>query len=138
MNWHIGRMIAVEVLKESRAAHDKELVASLVQQASWTHCRELLPLPSKEAWSFYEQETIERRLSVREQIELLEVHRDGIVVAEYWTSLPPRDELENRIREIHREAQERIARRRESISDCVSRLSLTTSNQSVQPTAKSF
>jgi hypothetical protein len=30
----------------------------------------------------------------REQVELLEMHRDGIVVAEYWTALPPKAELE--------------------------------------------
>jgi predicted nuclease of restriction endonuclease-like (RecB) superfamily len=47
----------------------------------------------------------------REQIELLEMHKDGIVVAEYWTVLPPREELQARIAEIYRAAQERIARR---------------------------
>ncbi len=34
--------------------------------------------------------------SSREQIELLEMHKDGIMVAEYWTELPPRKELEKR------------------------------------------
>ena len=29
----------------------------------------------------------------RDQIELLELHKDGIVVAEYWTTLPPKKEL---------------------------------------------
>lgn len=47
----------------------------------------------------------------REQVELLEMHKDGIVVAEYWTALPPKAELEVRIAEIYREAQERLARR---------------------------
>ncbi|MFT4296678.1 MAG: PDDEXK nuclease domain-containing protein [Micropruina sp.] len=47
----------------------------------------------------------------REQIELLEMHKDGIVVAEYWTALPPKAELEAKIRKIYREARERIARR---------------------------
>jgi len=47
----------------------------------------------------------------RDQIELLELHKDGIVVAEYWTALPPKAELEAKIREIYRAAQERIARR---------------------------
>lgn len=296
MNWHIGRMIDVEVLNESRAEHATELVASLAQQLtskfgrgfdrtnlyrmvrfsqvypdsrfvaslaqqiSWTHFRELLPISDDEARNFYERETIERKLSVRElrhaisrkaferrkiadaqipdgsdvpldtfrdpmlldmlglkdtylerdleeaivralepvlleagrgwtfvarqkrmtfdgddyyldllfysrplkrliavelkigkfkpsykgqmdfylkwldkneresgeeppiglilcteanreQIELLEMHKDGIVVAEYWTALPPKADLENKIREIYREAQERIARR---------------------------
>lgn len=47
----------------------------------------------------------------REQIELLEIHQDGSVVAEYWTTLPPKAEPEAKIREIYRETQERIARR---------------------------
>jgi len=47
----------------------------------------------------------------RDQIELLELHKDGIVVAEYWTTLPPKAELQARIQAIYREAQERIARR---------------------------
>lgn len=47
----------------------------------------------------------------RDQIELLELHKEGIVVAEYWTTLPPKEELEARIATIYRDAQERIARR---------------------------
>ena len=38
-------------------------------------------------------------------------HKDGIVVAEYWTTLPPKAELQARIQAVYREAQERIARR---------------------------
>ncbi|HAR62124.1 MAG TPA: DUF1016 domain-containing protein [Candidatus Margulisbacteria bacterium] len=47
----------------------------------------------------------------REQIELLEMHKDGIMVAEYWTELPPKKELEKRLHEALIEARERIARR---------------------------
>ena len=47
----------------------------------------------------------------REQIELLEMHKGGIVVAEYWTALPPKEELQQRISQIYRAAQERVARR---------------------------
>lgn len=47
----------------------------------------------------------------REQVELLEMHKDGIVVAEYWTALPPKAELEAELAEIVRNAQERLARR---------------------------
>lgn len=39
------------------------------------------------------------------------MHMDGIAVAEYWTQLPPKDELLTRIREIYRAAPERVARR---------------------------
>jgi predicted nuclease of restriction endonuclease-like (RecB) superfamily len=44
----------------------------------------------------------------REQIELLEMDKDGIMVAEYWTELPPKKDLEERIRKILREARERL------------------------------
>jgi len=48
----------------------------------------------------------------REQVELLEMHKDGIVLAEYWTDLPPKKEFEQKIHALLQEAQERIARRR--------------------------
>lgn len=51
----------------------------------------------------------------REQVELLEMHKDGIAVAEYWTALPPKAELQERITEIYRAAQERVARRQTEI-----------------------
>ena len=38
--------------------------------------------------------------SSREQIELLKMDRDGIVVAEYWTALPPKAEFEQKIHAI--------------------------------------
>jgi len=46
----------------------------------------------------------------REQIELLEMHKDGILVAEYWTELPPRKILEEKIKVAVEEAKERIER----------------------------
>lgn len=48
----------------------------------------------------------------REQVELLEMHKDGIAVAEYWTALPPKVELQAKLAEIVRDAQERLARRK--------------------------
>ena len=48
--------------------------------------------------------------SSREQIELLEMHKDGIMVAEYWTELPPKKQLEQRLHSILIEAKERIER----------------------------
>lgn len=53
----------------------------------------------------------------REQIELLEMHKDGIVVAEYWTTLPPKAELQARIQAVYREAQERIARQQLTVAE---------------------
>jgi predicted nuclease of restriction endonuclease-like (RecB) superfamily len=49
--------------------------------------------------------------SRREQVELLEMHKDGITVAEYWTELPPKAELERRLHEALIDARERLARR---------------------------
>lgn len=46
----------------------------------------------------------------REQIELLEMHKDGILVAEYWTELPPKNILEEKIKAAVEEAKERIER----------------------------
>ncbi|MFY7907487.1 MAG: PDDEXK nuclease domain-containing protein [Burkholderiaceae bacterium] len=47
----------------------------------------------------------------REQVELLQMHQDGITVAEYWTELPPKAELERQLHQALQEARERLARR---------------------------
>jgi predicted nuclease of restriction endonuclease-like (RecB) superfamily len=47
----------------------------------------------------------------REQIELLEMHKDGIMVAEYWTELPPKKEMEKRLHQALIEARELLERR---------------------------
>ena len=47
-----------------------------------------------------------------EQIELLEMHKDGIMVAEYWTELPPKKVFEEKIQTALKEARERMARKR--------------------------
>ena len=49
----------------------------------------------------------------REQIELLEMHKDGIMVAEYWTELPPKKLLEQKIREIVAETRELFERNKQ-------------------------
>ena len=48
--------------------------------------------------------------SSREQIELLEMHKDGILVAEYWTYLPSKNELQEKIQLLYNEAKERLER----------------------------
>lgn len=44
----------------------------------------------------------------REQVELLEMGKSGIMVAEYWTDLPPKRELEQRLHNSLQEAKARI------------------------------
>ena len=47
----------------------------------------------------------------REEVELLEMDKDGILVAEYWTTLPPKAEFEQKIHMILEETRERVAQR---------------------------
>ncbi|MCL2500416.1 MAG: PDDEXK nuclease domain-containing protein [Defluviitaleaceae bacterium] len=48
----------------------------------------------------------------RGKIELLEMDKAGIAVAEYWTHLPPKAEFAVKIREIMEQAKERLQRRK--------------------------
>ncbi|MFH1513089.1 MAG: PDDEXK nuclease domain-containing protein [Bacillota bacterium] len=48
----------------------------------------------------------------RETVELLEMDKAGIAVAEYWTALPPKKLFESKIRAIHTEMKERLERRK--------------------------
>ncbi|MDR2558510.1 MAG: PDDEXK nuclease domain-containing protein [Oscillospiraceae bacterium] len=50
--------------------------------------------------------------SSREQIELLKLDKDRIVVAEYWTALPPKKELEEKIQTLLIETKERLERKK--------------------------
>ena len=38
------------------------------------------------------------------------MHKDGIMVAEYWTELPPKKQLEQKIQSLLIEGKERIER----------------------------
>jgi hypothetical protein len=53
--------------------------------------------------------------SNKEQVELLEMHKDGIMVAEYWTVMPPKIELEAKLHQLLIEAKERIERNKLSL-----------------------
>ena len=63
----------------------------------------------------YENEPIGLILCIgsnhREKIELLEMDKDGIMVAEYWTTLPPKKEFEQKIQTILAETRERLEQR---------------------------
>lgn len=48
----------------------------------------------------------------KEQIELLEMHKDGIMVAEYWTDLLPKKVLELKLHKSIIEARERLERKK--------------------------
>lgn len=44
----------------------------------------------------------------KEQIELLETHKEGIMVAKYWTDLPPKNILEQKLQQALQNARLRI------------------------------
>jgi hypothetical protein len=48
----------------------------------------------------------------REEIELLNLDRDGILVAEYWTDLPPKEIFEQKIHSLLLETKERMEQRK--------------------------
>ncbi len=56
--------------------------------------------------------------SSREQVELLQLHKDGITGAEYWTELPPKAELEQKLHAALLEARERLVRRGVLMGEC--------------------
>ncbi len=47
-----------------------------------------------------------------EQVELLEMGKDGILVAEYWTELPSKNELERKLHTTLLEAKERVEKKK--------------------------
>ncbi len=47
----------------------------------------------------------------KEQIELLEMHKDGIMVAEYWTEVLPKKQLEKKLHQALLNAREKMERK---------------------------
>lgn len=55
--------------------------------------------------------TLSRQLSWSYFVNRRQMYKDGITVAEYWTELPPKAELERHLHQALIEARERLARR---------------------------
>ena len=92
-----------------------QFVATLSRPLSWSHFVNLLPLKRLDKHERQPGEVAPIGLilcaeSSREQVKLLQMHKDGITVAEYWTELP-KAELEQRLHAALLEARERLARR---------------------------
>lgn len=47
-----------------------------------------------------------------EQVELLDMHKDGIMVADYWTELPSKEVLEQKLHSLLLDAKARIETRK--------------------------
>ena len=97
---------------------DSQIVSTASRQLSWSHFVELLPLKDELKRDYYFTLASANRWSVRqlrkeidgmlyertalsskpeEQIELLQLDKSGIKVAQYMTELPPRDVLVQQI-----------------------------------------
>ncbi len=76
----------------AQAFPDHGIVSTLSTQLSWSHFVEVLAVRAPAARQFYAE-------------------KDGITVAEYWTELPPKAELESRLHQMLVEARERLAQR---------------------------
>ena len=65
MYWQIGKTINDDILNNQRAEYGKEIVATLSQQLSWSHFRELIPLQDNLKIEFYAQMSIAQNWGVR-------------------------------------------------------------------------
>ena len=93
-----------------------QFVATLSGQLNWSDFVNLLLLKRLDKHERMPDEEAPIGLilcaeSSREQVELLQMHKDGITVAEYWTELPPKAELEQKLHAALQAARERLARR---------------------------
>lgn len=93
-----------------------QFVATLSGPFSWSDFVNVLPLKSLDKHERQPGEEAPIGLilcaeSSREQVEPLQMHKDGIPVAEYWTELPPKPELEQKLHAALLRAREQLARR---------------------------
>lgn len=93
-----------------------QFVATLSRRLTWSDFVNLLPLNSLDKHERQPGEEAPIGLilcaeSSRDQVELLQMHKEGITVAEYWTELPPKAELEQKLHAALLEARERQAHR---------------------------
>ena len=101
-NRYLNRLVAIDLKQDAFAAADGGQMRLYLKWLSRYECQP------------HENEPIGLILCAtgsREKIELMEMDKDGIMVAEYWTTLPPKAEFEKKIKTILTETRERLARR---------------------------
>jgi len=121
MNWHIGKRINDEILKNKRAEYGEQIVASLSHQLTAEYGKgftrtnlirmrvfaEIFPdleisasLSHQLSWShFVEIITIKDQLKRDFYAEMCRIVRCEIKVADYWTQLPDKKLLERKLHE---------------------------------------
>jgi uncharacterized protein YqgQ len=108
MYWEIGNTINQEILKNSRADYGKSIVVTLSRQLRGKISNKINQELLKNNRAVYGKSNVATVLQQLqydifytgkkdEQIELLEVEKSGIYVAEYLTVLPPKEVLQNKL-----------------------------------------
>ncbi|MCL2796698.1 MAG: PDDEXK nuclease domain-containing protein [Firmicutes bacterium] len=100
---HLRRLVAVEL---KMGAFKAEHMGQMALYLKWLNRYE------RQEWEEAPVGLILCATAKREKIELLELEKAGIAVAEFWTHLPPKAEFEKKIAQILAEAKERLARRK--------------------------
>ena len=85
--WNVGKRIYEDLLHNKRADYGRQIVAPMAQQLSWSHFSELITIKDEKALLF--------------------------VVAEYWTDLPPKKILEQKIHDIIHETRDLFERNKQ-------------------------
>ncbi|MCL2250234.1 MAG: PDDEXK nuclease domain-containing protein [Oscillospiraceae bacterium] len=102
-NRDLKRLVAVELkIGRFRAEHKGQMQLYL----AW------LDMHERKEWEESPIGLILCSESGRDELELLKLDRDGILVAEYWTALPPKEEFEQKIKTILSETRERMEQRK--------------------------
>lgn len=103
---------------------DEQIVVSLTRQLSWTHFVTLIPLKEPLKREFYAELCRIERMGLilcagkkGERIELLELDRSGIHVAEYLTVLPPKKILQEKLHKAIVHARKRLEQQPEGSNE---------------------
>ena len=102
MYWKIGKRINTDILDNQRAEYGKQIVASVARQ-----------LREEYGSKGFDEKNIRRMMQFAqafpdEQIELLQLDKAGIKVAQYLTELPPRHVLMQQIQKSLETAKARF------------------------------
>jgi hypothetical protein len=121
MFWRIGRRIHMEVLAGERAEYGEQVIVSLAAHLTRDYgsgfaeksLRRMVQFADKHERAPEEASPLGIILCTgkkTEQIELLELDKSGIHVAEYLTALPPRETLIDRLEQATRRAKMQVRR----------------------------
>ncbi len=99
MNWHIGKRINDEILKNKRAESGNEIVSTLSRQLGWSHFKEIIYQKDQLSRDFYAEMCRIERWSVRN----LRGKIQGMLFERTAISRKPEETIKNEIAELRDE-----------------------------------